>query len=148
MATLPAHFGFIAEQLKLLRDWVPRISGEQLAEGAEAMVDSALSVCHTLERIEKAWSAKVSSGEWGSDERWTGDLVELYGDWHRVAGRVLAHLDALRPSNVLVKNAEALHECYGKVGALIDIGLDRVFEHPSPPQSGKPLREVRDGLQR
>lgn len=148
MATVPAHFGFIAEQLKLLRDWEPRISDEQLTEGAEAMVDAALSVYGTLERIEGAWAIKVSSGERRWDDGVSQDLAELYGDWHRIAGRILTRLDTLRSWNIPVKNVEALHDRYGKIGALIDIGLGRVFEQPAPPQPGKPLQEVRDGLQR
>ena len=148
MATVPAHFGFIAEQLKLLRDWEPRISDEHLSEGAEALVDAALSLHGTIGRAERAWSEKVTAGEWRWNDGHDGDIAQLYRDWHEAAGEVIAHLDDLKRRNVAVQNADALRDAFGKVAALIDVGLDRVFQQPAPPQPGKSLREARDGLRR
>ncbi len=148
MATVPAHFGFVADQLKLLRAWEPRISDEQLSEGAEALVDTAMALYETIRRAEDVWSEKVSSGEWNWSDGHDGDVVRLYRDWHETAGEVVVHLDALRRRNVAVRHADALREAFANVAALIDIGLERVFQPPTPPQAGASLREVRNGLRR
>ena len=64
------------------------------------------------------------------------------------AGEVVAHLNALRRRDVTVRRADALREAFGNVSALVDIGLERVFQRPTPPQAGVSLQEVRDGLRR
>jgi hypothetical protein len=148
VATVPAHLGFIAEQLKLLRDWEPRISDEHLTEGAQALVDAALAIYGTIQRTEKLWSDNLASGAWRWDDGHDRGVAHLYRDWHRTAGEIITHLDALEPLNVAVRNADMPRECFGKVDALVDIGLDRVFQQPAPPQSGTSLWEARDGLPR
>jgi hypothetical protein len=109
-------------------------------------VDAALSLYGTIERAERAWAEKVSSGEWQWGDGHERDIAELYRTWYETAADVVDHLDDLRHRNITVRHADALREAFGKVAALIDIGLDRVFQQPTPPRSGKRLREVRDGL--
>ncbi|HEV2296289.1 MAG TPA: hypothetical protein VGR35_20775 [Tepidisphaeraceae bacterium] len=111
-------------------------------------MDAAIALYGTIHRTERVWSQKVSAGEWHWNDGHDAEVAHLYRDWHEAAGEVIAHLDSLERRNVVVPSADVLRESYGTVAALMDIGLDRVFQRPAPPQSGKPLREIRDGLQR
>ncbi len=145
MAAIPAHFRFVAEQLKLLRDWKPRIAD---AESAEALVDAALAVYGTIHRTECDWAAKLSAGEGDWSNGQGRDIADLYRDWHNAASGVVERVNALECRNVPVRNADAIRDTFARVAALVDIGLDQVFAEPAPPLGGQSLREVRDGLQR